>query len=210
MKKTIIVNFLLFSLLALSGCSYYNKVTSVFGPAQRDNLRARLTVADFEARAAKADNKIASELRELLLSALSSSKRIIVLERNDANADLIVTAEVSEFEHQASGGRSGIGGGGGSESGAFAGLLGTSAAKAYMVLNIRIVDIHSSQVLAATRIRGQVTDIPGKSKAQFSGSGLKGDLAVFANTPMEKAINECINESSRYISNSIPDRYFKY
>ncbi|MCX5709477.1 MAG: hypothetical protein NT088_01945 [Candidatus Omnitrophica bacterium] len=210
MKKIIFINIALFLVLTLAGCSYYNKMVSVFKPAPGKNLRARLTVADFEARAAKADNKIASELRQLLVNNLSSSKRIIVLERNDATADLIITAEVLEFEPQASGGRSGIGGGGGTESSAFGGLLGASSAKAHITLNIRIADIHSSQVLAAARIRGQVTDITGKNKTQANGSGLKGDLAVFANTPMERAISECISESARYVNSSIPERYFKY
>jgi curli biogenesis system outer membrane secretion channel CsgG len=209
MRKFIYISAHILVILVIAGCSYYNKITSVLSPAPAPGLKARLTVADFEARAAGADSAVASELRQMLIDSLVSSKRVIILERNDADADLIVIAEVAEFAPQASGGRSGIGGGGGASSSSFGGLLGTSSAKANMTLNIKIADSRSSQVLAANDIRGQVKEVVTSNKVQ-PGSGLKGNLSEYANTPMGTAINDCINASSRYIYEAIPQKYFKY
>jgi curli biogenesis system outer membrane secretion channel CsgG len=126
-------------------------------------------------------------------------------------ADLIVTAAVTEFEPQASGGAAGIGGGGGVGSGVLGGLLGAALNKAHMALDIRIVDTSTSEVLAATRVQGQASDVAGGFMAGFFGGwALGGGLSAYANTPMEKAIRICIIEAVRYISQTIPANYYKY
>jgi curli biogenesis system outer membrane secretion channel CsgG len=200
--------------------------------------KARVAVADFDVKAAKATFEIGSGLREMLVTALINSNRFSVVERQvlDAvmkeqelsisgaaqpgsgptrgqikTADLIVTAAVTEFEPQASGGRAGIGGGGSVGSGVLGGLLGAAMNKAHMALDIRIVDTSTSEVLAATRVQGQATDVAGGFMAGFLGGfGLGGGLSAYANTPMEKAIRICIIEAVRYISQVIPPQYYKY
>jgi len=200
--------------------------------------KARIAVADFDVKAAKAGGDIGSGLREMLITALINSNRFSVLERQALNAvmqeqelsasgaaqsgsgpqrgkiktaDLIITAAVTEFEPQASGGRAGIGGGGGVGSGILGGLLGASLNKAHMALDIRIVDASTSEVLAATRVQGQATDIAGGFMAGFMGGwALGGGLSAYANTPMEKAIRVCIVEAVRYISQVTPANYYKY
>ncbi len=200
--------------------------------------RARVAVADFDVKAAKATFEIGSGLREMLVTALINSNRFSVLERQVLEAvmkeqelsisgaaqpgsgptrgqiktaDIIVTAAVTEFEPQASGGRAGIGGGGSVGSGVLGGLLGAAMNKAHMALDIRIVDTSTSEVLAATRVQGQATDVAGGFMAGFLGSwGLGGGLSAYANTPMEKAIRICIIEAVRYISQTIPPSYYKY
>ena len=144
--------------------------------------RARIAVADFEVKAAKATGEIGSGLREMLITALVNSNRFRVVERQALSAvmqeqelaasgaaapstsaqrgqiktaDIIITAAVTEFEPQASGGAAGIGGGGGVGSGLLGGLLGASLNKAHMALDIRIIDTSTSEVLAATRVQGQ-------------------------------------------------------
>jgi curli biogenesis system outer membrane secretion channel CsgG len=197
--------------------------------------KARIAVADFDV---KAGGDIGSGLREMLVTALINSNRFSVLERQALNAvmqeqelsasgaaqsgsgpqrgkiktaDLIITAAVTEFEPQASGGRAGIGGGGGVGSGILGGLLGASLNKAHMALDIRIVDASTSEVLAATRVQGQATDIAGGFMAGFMGGwALGGGLSAYANTPMEKAIRVCIVEAVRYISQITPANYYKY
>jgi curli biogenesis system outer membrane secretion channel CsgG len=83
--------------------------------------------------------------------------------------------------------------------------------KAHMALDIRIVDTSTSEVLAATRVQGQASDVAGGFMAGFLGSwGLGGGLSAYANTPMEKAIRICIIEAVRYISQVIPPPYYKY
>lgn len=201
--------------------------------------KARIAVADFEVKAAKAGGEIGSGLREMLITALINSNRFSVLERQALNAvmqeqeisasgaaqagaggpergkiktaDLIITAAVTEFEPRASGGRAGIGGGGGVGSGVLGALLGGALNKAHMALDIRIVDASTSEVLAATRVQGQASDISGGVLGGFFGSwALGAGLYGYANTPMEKAIRVCIIEAVRYISQTAPANFYKY
>jgi len=202
-------------------------------------LKARIAVADFDVKAAKATGEIGSGLREMLIAALAASSRFKVVERQEVltqvmreqesavsgaaqksngarrgqvtTADLIVTAAVTGFEPQASGGAAGIGGGGGSGSGVLGGLLGASLNKAHMALDIRIVDASTSEVVAETRVQGQASDIAGGVMAGFFGSSSLGaGLTSYANTPMEKAIRICIIEAVRYLSQAVPASYYKY
>ncbi|MBN1913744.1 MAG: hypothetical protein JW788_05020 [Candidatus Omnitrophica bacterium] len=201
--------------------------------------KARIAVADFEVKAAKATFEIGSGLRDMLTTALVNSNRYRVMERQVLSAvmqeqelaasgaaqqgaggaergriktaDLIITAAVTEFEPQASGGKAGIGGGGGVGSGILGGLLGAALNKAHMALDIRIIDASTSEVIAATRVQGQASDIAGGFMAGFLGSSaLGGGLSMYANTPMEKAIRICIIEAVRYISQVTPANYYKY
>jgi curli biogenesis system outer membrane secretion channel CsgG len=249
MKKTLFI--LIAGLLAINliGCETLQQMTQP--TAQVDNNagaaplppysgpRARIAVADFDVKAAKATNQIGSGLREMLVTALVNSSRFSVLERQQLKAlmqeqelsvsgaaqqgsggpqrgqiktaELIITAAVTEFEPQASGGSAGIGGGGGVGSGILGGLLGGSLNKAHMALDIRIVDASTSEVLAATRVQGQAVDINAGAMAGFFGSwGLGAGLSGYANTPMEKAIRICIIEAVRYIAQTIPANYYKY
>jgi curli biogenesis system outer membrane secretion channel CsgG len=236
------------ALIQTTGCSTLKKFTQP--AAQVDNNaaatplppysgpRARIAVADFEVKAAKASGEIGTGLREMLMTALVNSNRYRVVERQVLNAvmqeqelaasgaaaqgsgaqrgqiktaDIIITAAVTEFEPQASGGAGGIGGGGGLGSGILGGLLGASLNKAHMALDIRMVDTSTLEVLAATRVQGQATDISAGFMAGFFGGwALGGGLGVYANTPMEKAIRICIIEGVRYISQTVPANYYKY
>jgi curli biogenesis system outer membrane secretion channel CsgG len=201
--------------------------------------KARIAVADFEVKAAKAYGEIGSGLREMLVTALMNSGRFRVVERQALNAvmqeqelsasgaaqtgaggpergkiktaDIIITAAVTEFEPQASGGSAGIGGYGGVGGGILGGLIGGALNKAHMALDIRIVDTSTSEVLAATRVQGQASDIAGGLMTGFFGSwGLGGGLSAYANTPMEKAIRVCIIEAVKYITQTTPPEYYKY
>jgi curli biogenesis system outer membrane secretion channel CsgG len=201
--------------------------------------KARIAVADFDVKAAKATGEIGSGLREMLVTALMNSNRFSVLERQTLNAvmqeqelaasgaaqqgaggpqrgkiktaDLIVTAAVTEFEPRASGGGAGIGGGGPVGAGILGGIIGGSLNKAHMALDLRIVDTSTSEVLAATRVQGQATDIAGGIGIGFFGHwGLGAGLSGYANTPMEKAIRVCIIEAVKYIAQTIPASYYKY
>jgi curli biogenesis system outer membrane secretion channel CsgG len=200
--------------------------------------KARIAVADFDVKAAKATGEIGSGLREMLVTALINSNRFSVVERQVLSAvmqeqelaasgaaqagtaaqrgkiktaDIIITAAVTEFEPQATGGQAGLGGGGGIGKGILGGVLGGALNKAHMALDIRIVDTSTSEILAATRVQGQATDIAGGIGVGFLGSwALGGGLSGYANTPMEKAIRTCIVEAVNYISQSVPAGYYKY
>ncbi|MDD4894438.1 MAG: CsgG/HfaB family protein [Candidatus Omnitrophica bacterium] len=202
--------------------------------------KARVTVADFDVKATKATGEIGSDVRNMLVTALANSNRFAVVDyqKNQvaliqeqqlsvsaapqagdapqpklANkpADLIITASVTEFEPEMSGGRAGVGGGGGVGSGRWGGLLGSALSKSHMALDISIVDASTSKSLAVTRVQGQASDADGSNKNGFSGSGgLGAGLSAYANTPMEKAIRICIIEAVRYMSQAIPVDYYKY
>ncbi|MFH0827955.1 MAG: CsgG/HfaB family protein [Candidatus Omnitrophota bacterium] len=201
--------------------------------------KARIAVADFDVKAAKAYGEIGSGLREMLVTALINSSRFRVMERQVLNAvmqeqqlgasgaaapgqtgaqrgqiktaDIIVTAAVTEFEPQASGGGGGLGGGGTIGGSLFGAIIGGSMNKAHMALDLRIIDTSTSEVLAATRVQGQATDIAGGLFAGVLGSVPLGiGLGGYANTPMEKAIRVCIIEAVKYIAQVTPANYFQY
>lgn len=199
--------------------------------------KARIAVADFDVKAAKATGEIGWGLREILVTALVNSNRFSVVERKATaavtqeqelstsgvagaggprkgkitTADLIITAAVTAFEPEASGGSAGVGGGGGVESGVLGGLLGAALNKAHMALDIRIINASTSEVLGATKIQAQASDITGGVMAGLFGRhGLTGGLSAYTNTPMEKAIRICIIEAVRYISQNLPADYYKY
>ncbi len=201
--------------------------------------KARVAVADFDVKAAKANGEIGTGLREMLVTALVNSSRFRVMERQVLNAvmqeqqlaasgaaaadqggaqrgqiktaDIIVTAAITEFEPQASGGAGGLGGGGTIGGSLIGAVLGGSLKKAHMALDLRIIDTSTSEVLAATRVQGQATDIAGGLFAGVLGSIPLGiGLGGYANTPMEKAIRVCIIEAVKYIAQTTPANYFKY
>jgi len=200
--------------------------------------KARIAVADFEVKAAKANGEIGTGLRDMLVTALMNSSRFRVLERQVLSAvmqeqelaasgaaapgggaqrgqiktaDIIVTAAVTEFEPKASGGAAGLGGGGRLGGSLLGAVIGGALNKAHMALDLRIVDTSTSEVLAATRVQGQATDMAGGLFAGILGSvGLGGGLSMYANTPMEKAIRVCIIEAVNYIAQTVPANYYKY
>jgi len=173
------------SVFMLSGCIHSVK-KALFIPEEK---KARIAVADFEVKAAKADKEWASVLREKLIAALLKSNRFLIDEPALKQADLILTATLVEFEPQGSpGGRSGIGGGGSASSGEFGGLMGQPINKMHVILEIRIADFASAQVFCVGRVQGQAAQ----------------------GASLEDVINECINEAVGYILHSIPSKYYQY
>lgn len=247
MKNFLLLAFGVVLISGLSGCAALEQMSQP--TAQVDNNagtqamppysgpKARIAVADFEVKAAKAGGEIGTGLREMLVTALMNSNRYRVVERQALNAimqeqelgasgaaqaggaqrgqiktaDLIITAAVTEFEPEAGGGGAGIGGGGGIAGALVGGLLSGAMNKSHMALDIRIVDASTSEVLAATRVQGQAKDFSAGFMAGFARNwGLGGGLSMYANTPMEKAIRVCIIEAVKYISQATPADYYKY
>jgi len=227
MKKDLYVLALLGCIVtALSGCAVLKpsaRATNTSGALSLppySGPKARITVADFEVKAAKANSEIGNDLRQMLVTALINSNRFTVLERQAVSqamqeqelaADIIIAVAVAEFEPQASGGRAGVGGGGGAGRGILGALLGDSLNKAHLALDVRIANVSTSEIVAATRVQGQASDISGAIRKGSLGSGALGvGLSSYANTPMEKAIRICIIEALRYIAQAIPVNYYKH
>ena len=81
-----------------------------------------------------------------------------------------------------------------------------------MAMDIRIIDTATSEVLAATRVEGEATDVSlGFLAGGIVGDvGLAGGLGTYAKTPMEKAIRTCLYEAAKYVIDNTPREYFKH
>lgn len=218
--------------LPVKGGRFESKAGAIPLPAY-SGPKAGIAIAAFEVKSEKSDAEAGAALRDMLISGIVNSGRFTVLELPVAgeaaagsaaggvpaaekpglrpSADLIITVSVNEFEPQASGGREGLGGGGGVSSGVLGGLLGTSVNKAHVALEIRIVNAASSEVVASSRVQGQASDVSIKSCSGLpEGWVLGGVLSRYSSTPMEKAIRSCMVEAVRYIVQAVPAAYYKY
>lgn len=193
-------------------------------------------LSDFEVTAVKATAEIGADLREVLSEALVNTNRFSVVERptlktliqqqklspkfgieqqdnglkedKTKRADLIIQGTIVEFEPQTSGGKAGIGGGGGIRSGILGGLLGIPLNKAQLALDVRIVDSRNlKNIIASARLKGQASDFSVISGME--GVNLDKSLSVYTCTPMQKAISLCLKETVEYITNNIASRYYK-
>lgn len=177
-------------------------------------------------------------LEDMLTTALVQSNRYRVLERSQleavqqeqelgasgevdestaaqrgdiTGAEILVVAAITGWDPNTGGGS--VGGGGG-------GLLGDAAAawgavsgsvkKSSMAMDIRIIDSETTEILAATNITAEAQDVNlGGALGAIGGSGgMGGGLSSYSNTPMEKVIRQCILESTKYIVDHTPQRYF--
>lgn len=180
--------------------------------------KAKIALVDFNVTAAKADSDIGRGLRTFFAAALANSGRFSVVKYEAANpaagqqlsADLIINVTVAEFQPQASGGRTGIGGGGSVSSGSLGGLLGASPNKAHIALDLYIVDAVTSKVIASTRLKGQASDSSGVNSANLLGNIPLGEILYkYGHTPMDKAIRICMIEAVRYVAQNVPPEYYK-
>lgn len=234
MKRIVLFISCLAFLICLAGCAKMKKIVS-FGaagplPAAKTSStvysgpKAKITIADLDIKTARATTEVGLGLRQMLVSALKASNRFLIVEPQALNmasapqaeadtkaADLIIALSVAEFDPQASGGSSGVGGGGGVGSGALGGLLNTGLNKAYIALDVHLIDAATSQPIAATRVQGQASNITESFAVGLWEKGaLSTGLAAYINTPMEKAIRICIQEVMRYISENIKQEYYRY
>ncbi len=177
-------------------------------------------------------------LRDMLTTAMVQSKRYRVLDRQNLGslqkemalgssgytdstgvkkgkikgADLLVMGAITGWEPGTSGAGGGAGGGMFGKAGALFGAIRGGYKKSSMAMDIRIVDTHTSEVLAATRVEGIAKDVSlGGALAAFGGSGaMAGGLGGFAKTPMEKAIRTCLYNATKYIVENTPQQYMKH
>jgi len=208
-------------ILASAGCAVLNKPVQLVDKFLSSTLfppysgpRARVVVADFEIKAAKATADVGAGLRDMLIAGLNNTNRFTVIPARNDGADngarLIVATEVLDFEPRASGGSLGVGGGGSAASGTLGSLLGVSTNKSTIALNIRIVDAASSKVLVSERITGQAVYTGSlRSEHPRKGSSLNEGLSAYANTSMGEAINKCLVEAVSYIAQKVPQNYYK-
>jgi len=234
MRTTYKISILVFLVIALSGCSAWNKITKVVTAPGRSigelmfpsysGLKAQVAVTDMELKTPKADSDVSSGLRAMLIKELISTNRFIIVDAKSlAEADtrqqasnverpkgLIINSILTSFEPVSSGGRLGVGGGGGINSGIFGGIFGSGLNKAYIKLQIVMVDSFTSKVLQEKTIQGQASDEGSKGSSARVEPALDKSLATYGGTAMEKAIKTCMLEAARFISTSTPQDFYKY
>jgi curli biogenesis system outer membrane secretion channel CsgG len=113
-------------------------------------------------------------------------------------ADLAIIGTITEFQPNASGFAAG-------------GILpfslgGVAASNSTIAMDLRVIEIKSRKIVAATKVRGEA------SRFALAGGGLFGPgiggLSVYSKTPMEQAIAILLSEATFQISQEIPGSYF--
>ncbi|MGQ9735192.1 MAG: CsgG/HfaB family protein [Thermaceae bacterium] len=166
-----------------------------------------------------ATSGIGADLAAMLNTALVDSNHFVVYDRsildklrseasfsNQQNefsgADLIVTGAITAFEPDASG----VGG-----LGAIPFIGGIVAQKkAYIRVDVRIVDVRSGAILAAFPVEAEATDTKIGAGGLSRTNPLIGGLGVYNNTPMGKALAIMVESATQAIINRIPKTYFRY
>lgn len=176
-------------------------------------------------------------LEDMLTTALVQSNRYRVLERSQleavqseqqlgasgqvdestaaktgdiTGAEILVIAAITGWDPNTGGGSAGGGGGMLGGAGAIFGAVSGSVKKSSMAMDIRIIDAETTEILAATNVSAEAQDVNlGGALGAIGGSGgMGGGLSSYSNTPMEKVIRKCILESTKYIVDHTPQRYF--
>ncbi len=241
MKKVATIAMGFAFVFAIFACAPVAEVTSgtggpSIGQAQAEYYngpKARIAVARFDVKAAKAPGEIGDGLAEMLTTALFNTNRFIVLERQDLKdilkeqdlgasgrvrpetaapigqvegAELLVYGAVTAFEPHYRGGGAGV---------IVPGLnvgLGGGAKQAYMAIDLRLVDTRTSRIVAATTVEGHSTDYGAIVGAIIGGGRTRMPIGLggWANTPMEKAIRVCIQKAVDFIVSRTPPNYYHY
>lgn len=218
------------AVVSIAGCLATGGVTSKSGPAmdsvrleKYDGPKARIAVAAFEDKMYGGGyrHEYGRGMRDMLTTALFQSNRYIVLERERIaaleaerarrgskgkieDADLLVTAAITGFDPGESGMSAGMGGLLGKKM--LGGLTG-SFKQARVTMDIRVIDVDTGRIIAATSAEGKATSV-GAGVAGIGGP-MGGALKGFQKGPMEGAIREMIKASVDFIVENTPSRYYR-
>jgi len=118
---------------------------------------------------------------------------------------LIVTASITDFED--SGGSSA--GAGAKRKKGIGGLFGATK-RTYMAINLEVVDVETSEIIASEQIDATVRNVNfGALLGGSSGSSAAvGGLAGWDKEPKGKALQKVINAAVSYLEDSVPQKYY--
>ena len=194
-----------------------------------DGPKARIVVADFEDKMSSQGQYRAEYGRgmsDMLKTALFQSNRYVLLEREKMaavegerarraartgaaqprvqleDADIVVTAAITGFDAETSGGD--IGRQFGGTLGALLGSVTGSMRQARVAMDIRLIDVDTGRVIAATSVEGKASSFGGSS------AGLGSSLSGFSKGPMETAIRQMIRDAVGFVVSRTPPTYYRY
>jgi curli biogenesis system outer membrane secretion channel CsgG len=157
-----------------------------------------------------------TELQDMLIAELASTKAFSVLERKELDAVIseqklgasglvnaktatklgnltgakyLVAATVSAFEEDTSGKKGGVS--------LFGVSVGRDKEKAYMAVDLKVIDVETGEI-ADTRTVEANSESSGL-RLGVNVMGMSGDYGTKAKTPVGKAIRGCIVEISQYL-----------
>lgn len=215
MKTPINVLAVVFLILIAAACGPTATVVSTGGPtiAEAQSVDAvakhRIAVARFEDKAAY---RVGWGMTDMLVSALFSTNRFIVLERENLDvvlqeqelssagavnkrtavptgmlegAEFLVIGAITEFEPDARGVKTRFGG----------------AKQSHVALDLRIVDSATGRIVSSVTVEGSATDAAlNAGVLRYVGvSPLISSLRAWSKTPMDKAIRLCLEKAVEHI-----------
>ena len=113
-------------------------------------------------------------------------------------AKLIVTASITDFE--VSGGSSG-----GAKKSGLGALIGATN-RTYMAINLEVVDVETSEIIASEQIDATINDV--NFGALLGGRSGSSGVAGWDKEPKGKALVKVINAAVEYLEDSVPSRYY--
>ncbi len=240
--KHTLLGILLFFVLACTSTQVQTQVdTTGPAPGQvltYTGPKARIAVASFKCKAAKCSGQIGEGIADMLATALFRTGRFIVLERGEGlkaiqeelnlgqsgyvrpgaapqigqmeGADILVIGAITAFEPEASG----LGGGGIVVPYKIPFLGGAKFKKkeAYIAADIRLVDVRTGRVIAATTVEGKASSwkVGGLMGGVLGDVALGGGLEAYKNTPLEKAVRVMLYNAVEAISRMVPENYYRW
>ena len=213
-----------------------SRVTSPGGPDMDsargeayDGPKARIVVADFEDKMSSSGqyrSEYGRGMSDMLKTALFQTNRYILLEREKMaaveaerarrtarkappkveieDADIVVTAAITGFDAESGGADLSRNVGG--ALGSFLGAVTGSMRQSRVAMDIRLIDVDTGRVIAATSVEGTASSFGGSS----AGGKMGGGLSAFAKGPMEAAIRQMIQEAVGFVVGRTPQTYYRY
>ncbi len=166
-------------------------------------------------------------MADMLVTALFQTRRYIVLEREQLEAvrreqqlaaagqgpgaagevlqraDLLLTGAITGFDPGVSGSQGGL-----MSSIPIVGSLAGSRQKAYVAMDLRLIDTRTAEIVAVTTVSGTASRYSGS--ASVIGGALGGSLSGYRKTPMETAIREALRKAVEFIIAETPAHYYRY
>ena len=176
------------------------------GIASGQGNKARIVVGKIENKASKCSSAKASAIGDLLQDALESSNKFVVVD-DEANADVVVTGTVKDFNPRVK-----SGGVMGALKKKALGAAGAETKSAKIKWDITVKDLHTGKRIKKMKVEGKSTDwsVDASDSYLSSDIGMAGELVTYSGGPMEDAIKNLLAKSAKEISKNVPKDYFAY